>query len=236
MRDFCLAIPKRAAICALVVSLMACGDDGGQQQTDAACGQTDAEFCQANNASCGTLEAVDSCGQNRSVVCGSCTFPNVCQSNTCSVPTGWFGIDGSDFAPWEELTRWHSAGGEGIPGSYHASGQFYDVEIAADGTIYAAWIDNNTNAATVSMFDGSAWTSLPVPKAGAHDIQLDLDSLQNLIAAVFSGNTLSLRRFDGVEWTDFAPETTTQITGNIASYRVMSSATTEASGNKWATP
>ncbi len=76
----------RAVSCGTCTLPAVCGG-GGTPNVCACAAQSDAQFCSANGATCGSLTAVDVCGQSRTVSCGACTSPESCggggMANTC---------------------------------------------------------------------------------------------------------------------------------------------------------
>jgi Tol biopolymer transport system component len=68
-----------------------CG--GGTSYNVCGCtSESDAAFCGARGANCGTVSGVDRCGKPRTATCGSCASPRECGSsgtpNLCTLPLG----------------------------------------------------------------------------------------------------------------------------------------------------
>ncbi|MCY1000138.1 hypothetical protein OWM54_23650 [Myxococcus sp. MISCRS1] len=70
--------------------------EGSHESTLPTCtGEPDSSLCMQSFGSCGHVTAVDSCGQHRSVYCGTCPSPNICAAicippETCG-PSGTCG-------------------------------------------------------------------------------------------------------------------------------------------------
>ena len=73
---------KRIALAVMASSLFfACGGD--EEDDKDKCTLDEAAVCTSKNWDCGTVVAQDSCGEQKSITCGSCADDMTCQSNKC---------------------------------------------------------------------------------------------------------------------------------------------------------
>jgi hypothetical protein len=68
---------RSVASCGLCTQPATCGGDG-RPGVCGCSGESDAVLCARLGKNCGTVTAVDSCGQTRAVSCGSCLLPATC--------------------------------------------------------------------------------------------------------------------------------------------------------------
>src|SRR5690349_12155562 len=70
-----------------LIAMLGCGQVVPNSTHDAnACHETDAEFCAAAGKTCESVTGTDSCGQTRTVDCGTCAAGQGCVVGVCQTP------------------------------------------------------------------------------------------------------------------------------------------------------
>lgn len=115
------------------------------------CTLDDADACSDAGLACGTFVTRNCNG--RVIVCGTCTWPDVCSDEGSCGHDVWFTAGESAIGDIDTRSEWGSAAGGGVSQVDNAA--LFDLTSDADGTPVIAW--GAPDGLFVQYFDGAVW-------------------------------------------------------------------------------